>query len=89
MAVVFFVSAVVIAVGFGDRLIAGYNTANEKERTEYHIGRLRAIVAALCVFCGAIILVDGFYDLDELAIGLSVSLLAIAAMVLGNTWAKK
>ena len=86
---VFVVLAAVIAVGFGDRLIAGYNTANNKEREKYRIGRLRGIVAVLCLFCGAVVIVDGFCDLDELVIGLSVSLSAIAAMVLGNTWAKK
>lgn len=36
-----------ILSGRGDNLIAGYNTASEKEREQYHIKRLRLVIAGI------------------------------------------
>ena len=50
--------AFVILKGWGDRLIAGYNTASKEEQEKFNIKRLRIVVAAMILFVPALILVD-------------------------------
>lgn len=48
LAIVFFIIGIVILIGKGDWLIAGYNTANEEERKKVNIVRLRIVMAIIC-----------------------------------------
>lgn len=48
LAIVFFIIGIVILIGKGDRLIAGYNTASEEERKKVNIIRLRIVMAIIC-----------------------------------------
>lgn len=48
LAIVFFIIGIVILIGKGDWLIAGYNTASEKERKKVNIVRLRIVMAIIC-----------------------------------------
>lgn len=48
LAIVFFIISIVILIGKGDWLIAGYNTANEEERKKVNIVRLRIVMAIIC-----------------------------------------
>lgn len=84
--------AFVILKGWGDGLIAGYNTASEEEQEKYNIKRLRIVVAAMIMFVTAMILVAVTFDditgktmdfLPVLLIGV------VAGIILANTWAKK
>ena len=82
--------ALVIFVGKGDGLIAGYNTASPKEREKYNIKRLRIVLAVLMVVT-ALFVLSMLYTPPYL-IGLTAQLLVIACIVgviLANTWAKK
>ena len=82
--------ALLIAVGKGDALIAGYNTATDKERACYRVERLRGVIAVF------LLLVAGVFWLPvivgkELFV-LSVLLMTVSTLVtviLANTWAKK
>lgn len=82
---------IIILIGKGDMLIAGYNTASEKERQKYHIKRLRLIfgilpllLATTCFFLFGKDSVENHISFVVLA-----TLLAIVSLVLANTWAKK
>ena len=84
--------AFVILKGWGDGLIAGYNTASKEEQEKYNIKRLRIVVAAMILFVTAMILVAVTFDditgktmdfLPVLLIGV------VAGIILANTWAKK
>ena len=84
--------AFVILKGWGDGLIAGYNTASKEEQEKYNIKRLRILVAAILLFVPAMILVAACFDditgitLDFLPVLLIV---VVAGIILANTWCKK
>ena len=48
LAIVFFIIGIVILIGKGDWLIAGYNTASEEERKKVKIVHLRIVMAIIC-----------------------------------------
>ena len=88
---------VIIAAGKGDALIAGYNTASEKERALCNVKRLRGIVAVLLLVVVAIFWLP-FAIGDSVPLGhkelfacqiVAITVAAIVAVVLANTWAKK
>ena len=82
--------ALVMLIGKGDGLIAGYNTASPKERGKYNIKRLRILMFVLLVVT-ALFVWSMLYTPPYL-IGLTAQLLVIACIVgviLANTWAKK
>lgn len=84
-------SALIIALGYGDKLIAGYNTASEEERKKVNIKRLRGLVAGLLTFCAAIYWLPVIIG-KEFPIFINSILIMIAALItviLANTWAKK
>ena len=84
-------SAIIIALGYGDRLIAGYNTASEEERKKVNIKRLRGLVAGLLTFCTIIYWIP-FIIGKEFPIFANSILIIISAfitIILANTWAKK
>ena len=43
------IMGIVILVGKGDNLIAGYNTASKEEKSLYNIKRLRGLIGGLLV----------------------------------------
>ena len=43
------IMGIVILVGKGDNLIAGYNTASKEEKSQYNIKRLRGLIGGLLV----------------------------------------
>lgn len=83
--------AAVILTGYGDGLIAGYNTAKEEERKQFNMKRLRAVVAALILFTMAFVWYAALID-DSVAIllgGLPVLIFGyVAGIIIANTWCK-
>ncbi len=82
---------IIILIGKGDNLIAGYNTASKEERAKYDVKRLRWLVGGLMlILAPAVFLLNG-----EPSMGRSFSftclvlVLSIVVVVLCNTWAKK
>ena len=51
--VVMLVMALLIYIGKGDWLIAGYNTATKEEKAKYDIGKLRVVLYIACFTRGA------------------------------------
>ena len=89
--------SVIIAAGKGDALIAGYNTASEKERALYNVKRLRGVVAAMLLVVVAIFwmpfVIGGSVLLGQKELFacqiVIITVAAIVTVVLANTWAKK
>ena len=91
------VSLILVLVGIAylrgkcDGFIAGYNTSSPEKQKRYDIKRLRLIVACFHFALAALLLLFLMMndDLAETIFLFSVAVLAIAAVVLSNTWAKK
>ena len=91
IAAILLIMGIIILIGKGDNLIAGYNTASEKEKAQYNIKRLRGLIGSLLI-----ILATTMFLLHReptmtttwsfLAI---VFILSIVVVILANTWAKK
>lgn len=74
-----------------DGFIAGYNTSSPEKQKEYDIKRLRLLVACFHFVLAALFFLFLMKNADLAAtIFLScVAVLAVIAVVLANTWAKK
>ena len=91
LAVVFIILGIIVLVGKGDWMIAGFNTASEEQKSKYDIKKLRLLVGLLLILVAPV----GF--LLELGDPRSTSLisliviggLCVIVVVLANTWAKK
>ena len=91
IAAILLMMGIIVLIGKGDKLIAGYNTASEKERAKYHVKRLRALIGGLMIVL-APMLVFILGQETQAATGWFGALTMIACIVvliLANTWAKK
>ena len=90
--ILFIVLAIILLMGKGDKLIAGYNTASEEEREKVDIKRLRIVMAILmvitAVFCAILPLVDNNKTSQLAAAGIFIAI-TIVGIIVANTWAKK
>ena len=86
------VSAILVLIGKGDNLLAGYNTASEEERAKYDIVRLRRVsgygMLAICLPTILLPVAEMFPVLFWISI-VSLIVIAIVIMILSNTYAKK
>ena len=91
VAAVLVIMGVVILIGKGDNLIAGYNTASKEERAKYNVKRLRGLIGGLLIVLAPTM----FLLLGEETMKATWSfcaltfVLSIIVVVLANTWAKK
>ena len=90
--ILFIVLAIILLMGKGDKLIAGYNTASEEDRKKVDIKRLRIVMAILmvitAVFCAILPLVDNNKTSQLAATGIFIAI-TIVGVIVANTWAKK
>ena len=89
LAVLFLVLALVVYFGKGDWLIAGYNTASEKEREQYNIKRLRLIITLLMLLSAVFVVVLLYFPSISIVATPIFVILTLIGVVLANTWAKK
>ena len=89
---IFIVLAIILLIGKGDMLIAGYNTASEEERKKVDIKRLRIVMAILMVitaaFCAILPLLGNHKTSQLAATGIFIAI-TIVGIIVANTWAKK
>lgn len=83
--------ALLIFVGKGDWLIAGYNTASKEEKAKYDVKRLRLVMGVLlALIAGWLLLFEKLMALVGSVVCSSIVIVpALVAVVLANTWAKK
>ena len=91
IAAVLAMMGVLILIGKGDNLIAGYNTASKEERQKYNIKRLRGLTDGLLVALAPLVflLVGEPSVATVLSFSALVFFLSIVVVILANTWAKK
>ena len=91
VAAILVIMGIIILIGKGDNLIAGYNTASKEERAQYNIKRLRGLIGSLMIaLAPMMLLLNGE---DTMAATWSfvalVFVMCIVVVILANTWAKK
>ncbi len=91
IAVLLLVMGIVILIGKGDNLIAGYNTAAQEEREKYNIKRLRGLIGGFLIALAPMMLLleAGPAPTSVLAFSSLVVFFSIIVVILANTWAKK
>ena len=91
VAAVLVILGILILIGKGDNLIAGYNTASKQEREQYNIKRLRGLIGGLLVVLAPMtFLMLGEETMTAVWSFVGVTfVLCILVVVLANTWAKK
>ena len=91
LAAVMLIMGIIILLGKGDNLIAGYNTASKEERSQYNIKRLRGLIGGFLLILAPMMLL--LLSDESLVAGFSfvalTLLLCIVVVILANTWAKK
>ena len=91
VAAILLIMGIVVLIGKGDNLIAGYNTASKEERAKYNIKRLRGLIGGLLIVLAPMT----FFLLKEVSMTAMWSFVAltfvmsIVVVILANTWAKK
>jgi len=95
-AVALAVLAVVILLGKGDSLIAGYNTASRSERKRYDVRRVRLVVGiylltiVLMLLVWALLVGGSPYGMAAtVAFPVAAFVLTLIALLLANGWARK
>ncbi len=91
IAAIMAIMGIIVLIGKGDNLIAGYNTASKEEREQYHIKRLRGLIGGLLVILAPmtfLMLREESMTATWSFVGLTF-VLCIIVVVLANTWAKK
>lgn len=85
------IMGIVVLVGKGDNLIAGYNTASKQEKAKYNVKRLRGLIGGLMLVLAPLM----FINLGESSTASVISFcfivffLCIVVVILANTWARK
>ena len=91
LAVLFLIMGIIVLIGKGDNLIAGYNTASKEERSQYNVKRLRGLIGGLLIALAPMMLL--LLGEESLAASGSFAaltvVLCIVVVILANTWAKK
>ena len=91
LATIMLIMGIIILIGKGDNLIAGYNTASKEERSQYNIKRLRGLIGGFLLILAPMMVL--LLSEESIAAGFSfISLtfvLCIILVILANTWAKK
>lgn len=91
VAAILLIMGIIILIGKGDNLIAGYNTASKEERSQYNIKRLRGLIGGILLVLAPMMLL--LLSEESLAATLSfvvlTFVLCIVMVLLANTWAKK
>ena len=88
------VAAIMLIMGKGDWLIAGYNTASEEERKTVNIKRLRFVMALSMLLTALVIIVPvlmGKIENRNTGINMAFGIIGICliTVILANTWCKR
>ena len=92
-AILFIVLAIIILMGKGDFLIAGYNTASDTEKQQVNIKRLRLLMTVMMVFTALFCFFMSMLGNERMETVLTATgifvIVTIIFVILANTWAKK
>ena len=91
LAAALLIMGIIVLIGKGDNLIAGYNLATEEEKKKYNVKRLRFLIGGLLIVLAPLT----YFSMKEPTTANTMSfvalvfILSIVVVVLANTWAKK
>ncbi len=89
ISVILLICAIVILMGKGDGLIAGYNTASKEEKEKAIMPRLRIVIASILV-CGIGYMMLMVLYPEQTTIWTVVFVtVVVVGLFFANTWAKK
>jgi len=94
ISIIFVILAVIILMGKGDFLIAGYNTASKEDKKKVNIKRLRLVIAGILILVPLIIGIPFFMGKEDNATAEIIAaiigiIIAFAGIILANTWCLK
>jgi len=92
IAALLLVMGIVILMGKGDKLIAGYNTASEEERAKYNIKKLRGLIGSFIILLAPLMVLFLAFKQTKYAgfeFAAVTTLLALIVIIFANTWAKR
>ncbi|MCR4921145.1 MAG: DUF3784 domain-containing protein [Bacteroidaceae bacterium] len=82
--------SIIIALGKGDNLIAGYNTASKEEKAKVNIKRLRLLTSILLLLVSVFVIVLPYMTQKQQYIMIAGYFLVLFIFLfLANTWCKK
>ena len=87
-----FLMSIVIAIGKGDWLIAGYNTSSKEEKAKMNIKRLRLLTSIFLLITCAFVLLLPYAAQEQTLLYLLIAGFWCALfvfLILANTWCKK
>lgn len=90
--IIFIVMGIVFLSGKGGFLIAGYNTADKKEKDKYDEKKLNICFACFSFGMAIVIGICGYVDTDSFAVqvGLpAIIVLVTSVLIAANTYCKK
>ena len=91
LASIFLILGIIVLIGKGDNLIAGYNTASKEDKSQYNIKRLRGLIGGFLIVEVPMMLL--LLKEDTMAASFSfvalTLVLCFVVVILANTWAKK
>ena len=90
VAAILLIMGIVVLIGKGDNLIAGYNTASKEEKSQYNIKRLRGLIGGLLIVLAPMMVL--LLGEESMTAGWSfvayTFVLSTVVVILANTWAK-
>ena len=95
VSVILIVMAVLILIGRGDSLIAGYNPASREAQQAYDKRRVRIVVGVLLILVAlalplfGLLLVFGYKEIVLVALPATVFVLVTGTFTISHFWAKK
>lgn len=89
VAAIFLILGIIVLIGKGDNLIAGYNTASKEKKSQYNIKRLRGLIGGLLIVMVPMMLLLLKEESMAASFGTLTIVLCVVVVILANTWAKK
>lgn len=89
VAIVMIAIGVIILLGKGSNLIAGYNTASEQDKAMYDEKKLNRLMGTTCIIIGLITLPLAYNPAFGILYTFLIIVLCVIAIIMANTWAKK
>ena len=84
------IMSIVIAIGKGDGLIAGYNTASKEEKAKVNIKRLRLLTSILLLLVSVFVMVlPNMTQKQQYIMIAGYIIVTFIFLFLANTWCKK
>ena len=90
--IILMIVGVIILIGKGDFLIAGYNTASKEKKQKVNVKRLRIVIGGFLIIVALILLLlslIGNREIAHMITTITILIMTIVLLILANTWCIK